>query len=251
MASSPGHSTPPRAPVDGRTHGAESVAFASLLGVPPSPAEPTSVKPVGDVDKYCRVLHGVLTAAEAASVIEGTEQRGYGQALVNVGGGREILATDYRDSSRCIIDSPEFADALFERVRHALPATWGDGWRLVGLNERLRFLRYDEDQKFDKHFDGSYVRGREAGDRCGERTFVTLLLYLNADYEGCSTTFFDPAERWSSYAAKDVIGMPILPATGMVLLHDHMILHAATPMKRGRKYVLRTDVLYSKSSKAL
>ena len=58
-------------------------------------------------------------------------------------------------------------DALAERpVHEALPATWlcGGLWRLKGLNERLRFLRYGrQGDFFHRHRDGCYERN--AGER--------------------------------------------------------------------------------------
>jgi hypothetical protein len=182
----------------------------------------------------------VLSPAECQALIAETERRGYGQALLNVGGGREVLVTDVRDSSRCIVDSPEFADALFARLRHALPAAEG-GWALVGLNERLRFLRYDTPgQKFAVHRDGAFVRTQ--GPLAGQRTLVTLLLYLNEGYQGCFTTFY-PDEGLQGLVPQQ--GLPVTPAPGLALLHDHNLLHAAPRLVSGTKYVLRTDVLYT------
>jgi hypothetical protein len=50
----------------------------------------------------------------------------------------------------------------------------------------LRFLRYDPGQKFDPHMDGVYmrtdadVRGKPAlAGRVGERSYVTVQIYLN------------------------------------------------------------------------
>ena len=202
----------------------------------PAPAAEPFALPGGQT-QFAVKLRGVLSAAECAAVVAETERRGYGAALLNVGGGREVLATEVRDSARVIVDSPEFADALFARVAHALPRALGPAgsrWRLVGLNERLRFLRYDAGQRFEMHHDGAFERPRR-GALAGQRTFVTVLLYLNEGYEGCETTFYD---------AEGGGAAPLPPATGLVLLHDHRILHAATPLRAGRKYVLRTDVLY-------
>ena len=134
---------------------------------------------------------------------------------------------------------------LFARVAHALPPTLGGAgaggntWRLVGLNERLRFLRYDVGQKFEAHCDGAFVRGAEAAAFAGQRTFITLLLYLNKEYEGAFTTFCDAGDEPARMLA-------VAPAEGLVLLHDHQILHCVPPLVAGRKYVLRTDVLYAR-----
>lgn len=52
---------------------------------------------------------------------------------------------------------------------------------------RLRFLKYDQHEYFKPHYDGTYVR--RYGSRMGETSQLTLLLYLNEEYEGGCTTF--------------------------------------------------------------
>lgn len=104
-----------------------------------------------DREKLAFILLNVFTPEQCQQWIDLTEQRGYGQALVNVGGGMQVLNTDFRNSDRCIIDDPSMAETLFERIKGFLPPTW-KGYRLVGLNERLRFLRYGPGQKFEAHY---------------------------------------------------------------------------------------------------
>ncbi|CAF2395640.1 unnamed protein product [Rotaria sp. Silwood2] len=104
-----------------------------------------------DQDKLAFILLNVFTPKECQDWIELTEQRGYSPAKVNIGGGREKLMTDFRDSDRCIIDDVNMANILFQRIESFLPKTCND-YHLVELNERLRFLRYDPGQKFEPHF---------------------------------------------------------------------------------------------------
>ncbi|CAF3941245.1 unnamed protein product [Rotaria sp. Silwood1] len=103
-----------------------------------------------DRDKLAFILLNVFTPKECQDWIELTEQHGYSPAKVNIGGGREKLITDFRDSSRCIIDDVNMANVLFQRIESFLPKVY-NGYHLVGLNERLRFLRYDPGQKFEPH----------------------------------------------------------------------------------------------------
>ena len=243
-----------------RLRSADASAFGALLQASPAPppGAPTPVALPSRSGQFAVTLRGVLTPAECRAVVEATERRGYGAALLNVGGGREVYSPDHRDSARVIVDSPEFADALFARVAHALPPTLESGtrghgnggggavWRLVGLNERLRFLRYDAGQKFGAHYDGAFERGPESGSLSGNRTFVTLLLYLNEGYEGAFTTFCDAGDGGGGGALERALA--VAPAEGLVLMHDHKILHEVPPLVAGRKYVLRTDVLYARES---
>ena len=57
---------------------------------------------------------------------------------------------DFRNSYRCKVDSVHMTNILYERIKSYLPETFKEH-RLVGLNERLRFLRYDPGQKFEGH----------------------------------------------------------------------------------------------------
>lgn len=81
----------------------------------------------------------------------------------------------------------------------------------------------------------------EAGPLAGQRTWLTVLVYLNDGYEGCATTFYPPGAACAA-DARGALAVP--PAVGAALVHDHRVPHAAPPLLRGRKYVLRTDVLY-------
>ena len=40
------------------------------------------------------------------------------------------------------------------------------------------------------------------------------------------------------------VNLKVIPKTGMILFHDHMIDHGVPELKKGVKYVIRTDVMY-------
>mmetsp|Transcript_83768 Transcript_83768/g.236610 ORF Transcript_83768/g.236610 Transcript_83768/m.236610 type:complete len:422 (-) Transcript_83768:169-1434(-) len=116
------------------------------------------------------------------------------------------------------------------------PWTGSRPFHAVGLNERLRFLRYDGGTYFAPHFDGQYIRG-EDGERQGERSYVTFQLYLNDGFEGGATRFMNGYD--------ESIGIDVVPRTGSVLLFEHAMLHEGSMLVSGRKYALRTDIMYS------
>ncbi|KAH3838648.1 hypothetical protein DPMN_112057 [Dreissena polymorpha] len=80
--------------------------------------------------------------------------------------------TGVRKSSRCIWDTVEEAYRIWERIKSFVPEMWRDR-KVLGLNERLRFLRYDPGDYFQTHLDGAYVRDN------GERSYITVQVYLN------------------------------------------------------------------------
>jgi 2OG-Fe(II) oxygenase superfamily len=105
----------------------------------------------------------------------------------------------------------------------------------VGLNERFRFHRYDVGQQFDWHLDGYFER------TTGERSFFTFLIYLNDDFEGGATSFRDDSSGVMSFGT-----LQILPKKGKGLIFHHPIPHRGDPVTAGRKYVLRTDVMFAR-----
>ena len=64
---------------------------------------------------------------------------------------------------------------------------------------------------------------------------VTLQLYLNEGFEGGATTFL---------AGRDDTDVPCFPKTGMALVFVHNIYHEGSLLVDGRKYAVRTDVMY-------
>ena len=188
------------------------------------------LKPPRDEHKLAFVLYNIFTKEECEEWIKLTEDKGYEPALVNVGGGQQRLMTDVRNNMRCIIDDEVMANKLFERIRPYLPEKFAH-CVIVSLNERLRFLRYDPGQKFEPHYDGRYTR-----DDGIERSYITVKLYLNEGFEGGGTTFLDRKAELPS--------LEYVPQTGSVLIFQHDILHEGSAVTKGRKYTMRTDVMY-------
>ena len=133
--------------------------------------------------KLAFTLDNVLTQEECHQLICQASEQGYEAAQINVGGGHQVLATDVRKGERCIIDSKERADWLWDKVKAYVPPTW-KGYPVVGLNERLRFLAYGPGDYFKSHCDGSYSRPDG-----GQISYLTLQLYLNGGFQGGDTTF--------------------------------------------------------------
>ena len=204
-------------------------------------------------NRYACVLHGVFSAEECQALIDRSEGVGYEAALVNTGGGTQKLMTDIRNNDRCIIDDAGLAELIWQRVRahHAasdegearlLTAPWAKRRvRAVGLNERLRFLKYERGAYFASHHDGCFVRDKSAtgGDdvRRGEMSYVTCQLYLNEGFEGGATRFVDERNERN--------GVDVVPRAGSVLLFEHHICHEGAMLLSGTKYAIRTDVMFT------
>jgi prolyl 4-hydroxylase len=183
------------------------------------------------------VIDHFLTEAECGQLIALSETVGYESAAINVGG-TQVFRDEVRRTSRCMIDVPEAAGVIFERLSPFLPSNGPrDGWvRCVGLNERLRFLRYDPGDYFKAHQDGRYER--PAGHpRAGDTSLLTLMVYLNTPGKGGETNFLSCGGGRAT---------SVMPTTGLALVFDHDLLHEGAPLLKGCKYCIRTDVMYTR-----
>ncbi|RQP26582.1 2OG-Fe(II) oxygenase [Piscinibacter terrae] len=163
-----------------------------------------------------------LSDDECSRYIALSEAMGYEEASMGPAG-REVIFKEHRNNDRIVFDRADIAQELFEKARASLPAEL-DGWRLSGFNERMRFYRYDQQQYFKWHRDGTFRRSDQ------EESFLTFMMYLNDGFEGGDTQF-----QWDS----------VKPQRGMALVFPHRLSHQGSPVISGVKYVLRTDVMYS------
>lgn len=168
------------------------------------------------------LIHNVLTATECEQLIDVTEGMGYAE---------HDLEKNTHAAVTWIADSDSVVRELFSRIRKHLPQELkGVSHRrtLAGLNERLRFYRYQPNgfHTFRKHMDDSFPASgldRQNGNRFvwdltdGQQSSVfTFLLYLTDEFGGGETTFFPyDAENQRSTAVLEEVR--VKPRAGSVL----------------------------------
>ncbi len=143
-------------------------------------------------------------------------------------------STSIRTNKRCIWQVPHFeADCLYARLiaYWKPPVVMSDVglWELSGLNRRWRFFETSKDEEFHYHIDAACARDN------GERSFASLVIWLNDDFEGGELDFDN--------------GVSIKPMKGDAVLfwhdgHPDAKKHRGRPVTRGVKYLIRTDVFY-------
>ena len=176
-----------------------------------------------------------FSAAECEEAIAFAERAGFETATISTSMG--VMRMDsVRNNDRVIVDDAERAQSLYRRLAGHLAPSFHHRWQPVGLNERLRLYRYDVGQKFEWHRDGHFERSN------GERSQFTFMIYLNDDFDGGTTSFCDDSGLMPDGPIR------IAPEKGMALLFHHPIMHRGDPVTKGRKYVLRTDVMYRRSA---
>lgn len=185
----------PEAPPNASVH---RIDFATTN--PPIPAYANSFAAVIDniiTEAECNEL---IRLAEVSTLPDGTTHGTakaaptWKRAMINMGNGKQALATDTRNCGRIMLDSTILADKLLNRLLPFLRdlgidridnqplvtglAGRGKTYNLTRLNERLRFLRYEGGEYFRPHWDAIYM----TPDR-KEKSFYTIHLYLNGEGE--------------------------------------------------------------------
>lgn len=161
-------------------------------------------------NRFAAVIDNFMTEAECNELLQLAEQSTnpnpqdggpnqtpvWQRAMINAGGGKQVMSVDTRKSGRIILDSTEIAQRILDRLQPFMrdfniehvqnmptvtglgPAKRGETYHLSSLNERLRFLRYEGGDYFRPHWDGCYVTpdGKE-------RSLFTIHIYLNGDGE--------------------------------------------------------------------
>ncbi len=150
-----------------------------------------------------------------------SEAIGYEPATVETESGQKLV-TSVRNNNRVIYEDRELAELIWQQAEPYVPKQIGNSVA-VGLNELFRFYKYEPGQEFKRHRDQSYIRND------GEASYYTFMIYLNGDYEGGETTFNN---------------LTIHPKQGMALVFLHNLEHEGSPVTKGVKYVLRTDVMF-------
>lgn len=183
------------------------------------------------LNDYVFTVDKFLTSNECDDYIRISEDFGYEDALVSSPHG-QVRRKDVRNNERVIFKNDEIAESLWGRAREFVPPEY-DGRTAIGVNEMLRFYRYDPGQQFNWHQDFPFERDN------GEKSYLTFMIYLNHDFEGGETSFED------SYSDESFDEFKVTPEQGMALFFEHAVHHKGEPVTSGRKYVLRTDIMYA------
>lgn len=218
--------------------------------IPPTPNKPAVQWHSHPTVPGLGLATNVLSAAECKAIIAAGETVNFvPDAPLREDGDVSILAHNFY----WVVDVP-FHDALWARISPFVPSDVG-GRPARGLNRRFRVYRYVPGAEYRAHIDGAwppsgirkeddaYVYDASPPGR-KQSSLFTFLIYLNDEFEGGETTFFLPAAREGTLNA-----YPVRPVMGAVAVFPHgdprlAVLHEGTGVRRGAKYVIRTEVEY-------
>ncbi|KAJ7315761.1 hypothetical protein DFH08DRAFT_715273, partial [Mycena albidolilacea] len=213
---------------------------------------------------YAIVIDSLFPDPELTSILSEAERQPWQVAQVNSG---TIAFTNTSTYLQCLLnriihDSFELSAQIFEKIRPHLSTIEEieepvsvylrhsgrhiqavQKWRMVRMNERLRFLRYPKGGFFRAHVDGCYEN-----EENGQRTFYTVQLYLPSDTSG-SDESFKPAgggsTRFWGEEVNNYADVEALPGRVLIFQHDDL-LHTGEKVKAGVKCAMRSDILYEK-----
>lgn len=157
--------------------------------------------------------------------------------------------SDQRAGGCVWVASQTLHDQIYSRCAAALPQVI-DGQTVAGLNKRFRIYKYNQGNVYRPHVDGAWpgsgiVDGEYVYNMYQDRlSRLTMVLYLNEDFEGGATTFFSPGAEFGSL---ETIG--VRPRIGSALCFPHgdtagSLVHEGSATTAGTKYIIRSDVLY-------
>lgn len=186
-------------------------------------------------------LRNLLTPAEAGQFIAIAERLGF-----HADAPLEQPAYLRRNQNVNWVVSDGIVDRLWQRASPWVPDPVG-GVAAQGLNARFRFYRYGEGDFFMRHQDVSWPGSRVVNDTLIDdfdpsvRSYYTFIIVLNDDFDGGATQF---------EVAHDGLGrVDVRTPTGAALCfphgtHPEQCVHCSTPITRGTKYIIRTDLLF-------
>lgn len=199
-------------------------------------------------------LFNVLTKYEREQLISISEQLGFlPDAAVSL-----PRSVRHNDSLTWIVDE-QTDGIIWRRIAHLMDdrqAIFG-GSKALGINARFRFYRYNPDDYFKPHSDGSWPGSRVINDELVANAYpdrysqMTFLIFLSEDFQGGETRFLVNADEPTKPATANdpVKNVDIRTPAGGILcfphgMHPAHCIHSSVPITDGIKYIIRSDVLF-------
>jgi len=146
----------------------------------------------------------------------------------------EDIDDKHRKYHRIQFDDQELADKLYLKIKSYLP----NKIKKIadGMNSHIRLSMYDPKQFFGIHKDGINFDK----DNKQRMSYATLNIFLNDDFEGGATTFYEK-DKTAKFVCK--------PRTGRGGFFYSQQYHEGNKIISGNKYLLRTDFMINHNKK--
>lgn len=192
-------------------------------------------------DKLAFTIDNFLNHKECDDILLKIKKNNFQKAPI--GSNKKSIETELRNNSRTFIEDLDFSKKLFNKFKslEIIPKNMTNNvYKLSGLYKHTLFYKYDKGEFFKEHYDNEKKDGNK-------KSFFTVLIYLNDDFEGGETTFITYKRNLIKNKIKnEKILTPIIPKKGKLLVFNHNILHEGSLLINGSKIVLRNDIMYEK-----
>lgn len=197
--------------------------------------------PVAFEAKLAVMISDALSPEECAELIQRARDQTYDDVLIRQDGMK--ASQHVAKCSRAIVKDFDLAEELFQRIMDALEnipelaekfvdAPWmkkkvDTPLRAVSVNDNLHFLKFGVGESIAPLRDSTVTRGNET-------SCVTMHVYLNDNFKGGVTSFKGDRRYFD-----------IKPKMGSILIFDQDLRHEECEVTKGKRYFMRTDVMYS------
>eukprot|EP00811_Abedinium_folium_P002077 NODE_11904_length_1258_cov_7.621574.p1 GENE.NODE_11904_length_1258_cov_7.621574~~NODE_11904_length_1258_cov_7.621574.p1 ORF type:complete len:328 (-),score=86.55 NODE_11904_length_1258_cov_7.621574:273-1205(-) len=222
--------------------------FVPLCAAPPPvPARCNGIDVDSGDEGVAFFLRDFLSAAECQAIISQAEAFGIGDC----GYSRDVRVTD-----RVVAMGDGLAAALFSRAKPFLrevtvvpgeqlprgvpPSIPGGVWLPIGVNPCFRVCRYAPGGFFVPHYDHGFDIDHT------HRSIMTIMMYLNDDFEGGATTFYKDSQQRYRPGEPAKATHVFQPERGSCVIFNHCIVHDGGQLRSGVKYILRSELMYER-----
>jgi len=220
-------------------------------------------------EKRICTISNILTNENCLKLIKLCETKGWNKSSVSGGGHGRTGREDPRTNSFCVLIDDDLAIILWNKVKNYLEpnltylgpnvyfngTTQGSEWKPSFIYNKMRIYKYNPGEAFPEHIDYKVKRTiRKNGEEYVQQSFLSLLIYLNDDFEGGQTGYWPDHNGIHCRFLRDVEKqctkkdhqVLISPQTGKCVIQDQNILHEGLPTTKGVKYLLRTDIIHER-----
>ncbi|OMJ88767.1 hypothetical protein SteCoe_9232 [Stentor coeruleus] len=188
------------------------------------------------------LISNLLSQAECLNFIEKIQHDEIIDTSTRLREDDNYEASIIRKSKRYKHDLPQLSQQIFERLKGIAPETLTfeseddelgpfltGTWKFHSVNEKISFLKYEVGGQFSKHRDGIYIQHQDL------RSLITVLVYLNSDYQEGRTSAYDDTGAYS---------ISVEPIIGSAFMMIQRVLHEGGQVASGVKLAVRFDLMY-------
>ena len=199
-------------------------------------------------------IDSVLTEEECGEIIMRAVSKGWNASSPSGGGHGRTGKEDPRTNKFCVFHDDQLVGTLWESIKKTIPkdltffgenvyfnsVTKGAEWTPRFVYDKIRVYKYEVGDAFPEHLDYKVKRTVfRNGQEYIQQSFLTLLVYLNHDFEGGETgywpdhngihcRFLRVEEKMGSKKDHQVV---VTPKAGMAVVQNQNILHEGLHLK--------------------